>query len=72
MGGGRDLGRKRLIDPESTFSLTKGHIGGTFFEIIVEAENTLYLVCNYTVYGQKPFTRAQRVRFPKKRRKDEL
>lgn len=49
-----------------SFSLTRGQIGGTHFEMIVEADHTMFLVCNYTVYGEKPFKRTKRVRFPQK------
>lgn len=47
-----------------SYSLTHGGIGGTFFEMVVEADHTTYIVCNYTVYGKKPFTRTRRVKFP--------
>lgn len=47
--------------------LTKGHIGATSFEMIVEADHTMYLVCNYTVYGVKPFQRRKRVRVESKK-----
>lgn len=46
--------------------ISQGQIGATTqLEMVVEADMSQYLECNYTVYGEQPFTRTTRVRFSK-------
>lgn len=61
---------------EGRLFITRGQIGSTSIEIVVEADRSTYLLCNYTVYGVRPFERTKRVRFYKnkarKKSHDEL
>lgn len=60
---------------EGRLFITRGQIGSTSIEIVVEADRSTYLMCNYTVYGVRPFERTKRVKFhkaEKKRPKQEL
>lgn len=42
--------------------ITEGGIGKHILEVIVEAELSSFIECNYTIYGSEPFRRATRVR----------
>lgn len=52
--------------------LTHGIIGSNSIELVVEADQTSYIICNYTIYGEKPFNRTARMMHPKLRLDDEL
>lgn len=40
--------------------------------MVVEADMSLYLECNVTIFGEQPFTRTSRVRFSKQKNQDRL
>lgn len=59
---------------EGRVFISKGEIGNTQIEIVVEADRSTYLFCNYTIYGVRPFERKKRVKFNKYKeiKRDEL
>lgn len=46
--------------------ITYGGIGNSFIEMVAEAEQSTFIEANYTVYGELPFVRKFRVKYPKK------